>query len=139
MTEQEFHAARRMFIIFRGGDVLVATKGDQRTHIEWLASLFGSEEAQAFITNCTRGYVLDNRMVVYKGEFSHWVDHVDVIHALDMFHRMTEGGITEVGCGAVFERGVMPWPPKVVHNAENYSANVLRLAAERKGKKDGDG
>lgn len=132
-TEHEFHATRRMFIIFQGGDVLVATKGDVRTHFEWLASLFGSEEARAFIKNCTRGYVLGNRLVVYKGEdFSHWVSHTDVMHALDLFDRMTEGGITEVGVGAVYAKDVQPWPPKLLLPASEYTAKILqRLNKER--------
>lgn len=133
MTEKEFHAARRMFFIFRGGDVLVAAKGDVRTHIEWLSSLFGSEEGTALLKNCTRGYVFGNRMVVYKGEdFSHWVDHQDVIHALDLFDRVTEGGIEEVGVGAVYSPDVQPWPPRVTHDAKSYYANVTKKAAEKK-------
>lgn len=137
-SEQEFHAARRMFIVFGDGDVLVATKGDVRTHFEWLACLFSSDTAHDMIRLYTRGYVLGNRLVVYKGEdFSHWVSHSAVIHALDLFDRMTEGGITEVGVGAVYEKGVQPWPPKVVHDAKQYYTNVLKMTEERMRKKNG--
>lgn len=126
MTEQEFHAARRMFFVFLEGDVLVATTGDTRTHFEWLASLFGSEQAHTMIKTQTRGYVLGNRMVVYKGEdFSHWINHVAAIHALDLFDRSTEGGITEIGIGAVPGK-TQPWEPRTVYPAEDYFANVLK-------------
>lgn len=136
-TEYEFHSTRRMFIIFQGGDVLVATKGDVRTHFEWLASLFGSDEARAFIKSCTRGYVLGTRMVVYKGEdFSHWVSHTDVMHALDLFDRMTEGGIREIGIGVVYAKDVQPWPPKTLVAVNEYTAKILA----RRGKEtDGSG
>lgn len=141
MTEQEFHAARRMFIIFRGGHVLVASKGDDRSHFEWLAELFGSDTAHVYINNHTRGYVLGNKMVVYKGQdFSHWVAHMDVIHALDAFDRMTEGGITEIGLGVVVG-GKNPWPARTTYCAKEYGTNVLRLAAEahKREKANGDG
>lgn len=129
-NEQEFHAARRMFIVFRGGDLLLATKGDVRSHLEWLASLFGVEQARAYVKNCTRGYALGNRVVVYKGEdFSHWVDHYDVVHALDTFDRMTEGGIKEVGIGATYEKDVQPWPPRTVYAAADYFEKVKQRAA----------
>lgn len=131
-TEHEFHGTRRMFIIFHGGDVLVATKGDVRSHFEWLASLFGSDEARAFVKNCTRGYVLGNRMVVYKGEdFSHWVTHTDVMHALDLFDRMTEGGIKEVGLGATYEKDAHPWPPKILLGANDYTSKILQRVENR--------
>lgn len=134
-TEAEFHAARRMFIIAPDGTLLLATKGDQRTHVEWLGEVLGTDEARAWIRNQTRGYVLGNRMVVYQGEeFGHHrINHTGVIHALDTFDRMTEGGITEIGVGAKYERGVQPWPPRHLYDAKEYYGIAVREAAKKGG------
>ena len=131
-TEQEFHAARRMFLCLPDQTVMVAAGGDVRTHFEWLASLFGSEEAHSLIKTRTRGYVLGNRLVAYKGDdFSHWVDHAGVITALDLFDRMSGGKIEEVGLGAVYAKDVQPWPPRTVHPAKEYFANILKRYASK--------
>lgn len=125
MTEQEFHKARRMFIVC-DGTVLVAPPGDSRTHFEWLATLFGSDEAHAWIKNHTRGYVLDNRLVAYVGDnFSHWVNHGSVLAAFDLFsHLFGTTVITEIGLGA--EPGIgQPWPSFSTHEAVGYRSSVM--------------
>jgi hypothetical protein len=102
-----------MFVVLRDGSVLRAPPGDPRTHVEWLAALFGSDEAQAMIRNCVRGYVLNGHLRVYQGDdFSHHVNHAAVLAAIDDFAPLSSCKIDEVGFGAVYEKGVQPWPPR---------------------------
>lgn len=119
MTETEFHAARTMWVATDHG-VLVAEPGDRRTHYEWVVSMFGAEVTKAHFDKLTRGYLLDGRLVAYKGtDFSKYVSHADVrAAALELTRRGHE--VHTVGLGAVYSATKMPWPTKVEVDADTY-------------------
>lgn len=129
MTEHEFHAARRMFVVNKG-TVLVAPAGLPVTHVEWLADVLGSDEARAWVRNHPRGYVLGDRLVIYRGEdFSPMCDAGDLLAALDTFDRMMPGVIKVVGRGAVPGPG-QPWEPKHLHDAAKVYADLAARAGK---------
>lgn len=116
MTEQEFHKARRMFIVI-DGTVLVAPAGDGRTHYEWVASLIQQPHTSEIIGRSTRGYVINGRLVAYIGQdFDRWVDRKAVVAAYDVFDRLC-GPITHIGLGAIPGKN-HPWEPKVLTPAD---------------------
>jgi len=129
MTEHEFHAARRMFCVY-DGTVLVAPAGWPVTHFEWLSSMLGTEEAHAWIRNHPRGYVLGDRLVIYKGEnFSPLCASTDLMAALDLFSRMMPDTIKVVGRGAI-PGPEQPWEPKHLHDATEVYAQLMKAAAK---------
>ncbi len=126
MTEREFHAARRMFFV-RHGTVVVAPDTHPYTHAEWIMGMLGEATGREWLRQYTRGYYLDKRLVLYKGEdFSHRVDVVDVVPALDLFHRMY--GVDEVGFGAT-PGPTQPWEPKVLKVAADYTMFAATVIA----------
>lgn len=123
MTEKEFHAARWMWAVI-DRKVIVADHGDTRSHYEWLRCLI--EEAglpvpyESFFNGLTRGYVLDGKLVAYKGQdFSRWVDKADVLIALDELEKVC-GPITRVGLGATYSATDMPWPTVAETDAASF-------------------
>lgn len=110
MNAIEFHKARRMFVL-ACRTLILAPKNDERTHHAWLTDLFGVTPATWLIQNCTRGYILNGRMMCYKGiDFSAEVDKSDVKY---LFEEMPER-IAEIGLGAVPGPN-QPWEPKELH------------------------
>lgn len=126
MTETEFHAARRMFAAHRG-TVLVAPAGTPYTHREWLQDVFRgyTSLADVWMAEAVRGYVLGDRFAAYKGDnFAHWVEHADVVAALDVMDHLFGGVIATVGLGAKYQPGVQPWPARVVMGKDEYRQAV---------------
>lgn len=120
MTEAEFHAARRMFVV-KNGTVLIAPAGCPLTHVEWLSDLFGIELAGMMIEKNVRGYALNGRMVVYVGDFSHRVNHHDAVAALEVIEKLMP--ISEIGFGAVYGKE-QPWEPKTTTEPNTYRERV---------------
>lgn len=128
MTEREFHAARRMFAAHKG-TVLVCRPGHPATHFEWFIDVLGNvPRAEMWMTLATRGYVLGDRLVAYKGAtFDHWVDHHDLLAALTLLD--TNGTtIQTVGLGA--KAGPEnPWPARVEMSKVDYLAALAQRKA----------
>lgn len=110
---EAFHKARRMFMVFPDGTVLVAPKGDPRSHTLWLTDSFGAGRAEEMIDRFVRGYVLDHRLVSYIGdEFGADFDRQQAGLAWDLLSR--EYDIREMGFGAI-PGPVQPWEPREVY------------------------
>lgn len=128
MTEFEFHTSRRMFAVTDHG-TFVAEEGDSRTHYEWLVSRLGAGPVESRFKDTTRGYVLDRRLVAYKGnEFSRWVDWRDVIKALDELDRL---GIEVDRVGLGIRTGAenqQPWPVLIETSVEQFRTEFSRRA-----------
>lgn len=128
MTEQEFHAARRMFFA-AGGSLLLAPPKLDQTHREWLQDLFGfrKDVIEFWMESVTRGYVLGDRLVTYVGlDFSHRVDHHGVLTALGVFQKLTGDGIKTVAFGA--KAGpVQPWPAVAEYDVLDYLSRADHL------------
>lgn len=120
MTESEFYGKRRMFAA-KDGTVVVAPVGYPYSHVEWLGHLFGWEAAQEWVKTNVRGYVLNGRLVAYVGEFSHRVNHKDVLAAIAVLEKTDT--ITEVGFGAI-PSGMHPWEPRATDTLEDYREKV---------------
>jgi hypothetical protein len=145
MTEQEFHAARRMFFVSTSGGVMIAGEGDPRSHFEWLAGMVGTTMAHEMYALWTRGYYLNGRVVAYKGQdFEHWINHEGLVEAIKVFDKLYGhvdhlpnggkfvGGVKEVGIGIdkTCDRSRQPWEPKILIPVDEY----LHSVAERKKK-----
>ncbi len=128
MTENEFHAKRRMFIVV-GETVMVAPENYVCSHMEWLNSFAGHEKAQEWMEKCTRGYVLDNRAVAYTHGFSHRIDHRAFLLALKVLIELYD--ITEVGIG-VRVSSESPWPVKNLIDLDLYLEHAIKLGKEIK-------
>ena len=122
MTEQEFHERRIMFVI-KDGTLLLRMDKTKDSHYEWLRPMFGETITNHLIDACTRGYLLNNRAVFYKGtDFSHRVDFKSVRMALLLLRQLYE--IQEIGIGCVFEHKSMPWPCKQVYTYLDFLAKM---------------
>jgi len=110
VDEKEFHTKRRMVFVCEDLTVLIAPRGMQATHADWLGRVFGWDVAQKLIETNLRGYELDGKLVVYTGDFSPRVnqDQLDAILkvAVNLFDLHT------VGFGAR-NAPTQPWPPRV--------------------------
>lgn len=126
MTEKEFHKARRMWAVV-DGKLLVAAPGDGRTHYEWLLSVVPAGELGPHWPDLTRGYVLNGRLVAYKGDtFSRWVNQADVVVALDGM-RAACGPIDRVCLGVRVGRAdEQPWPVQTEGDADQYREFVTK-------------
>jgi len=122
MTVDEFHAARRIFAV-KDETVLVGPENHPYTHTEWLMSLLGPDMGREWIAANLRGYVYNGRIVVYVGEFSHRVDHQQVLAAIAVMSKLYP--LTEVGFGAVPGPN-QPWEPKTVLPLNEYLEKVKR-------------
>lgn len=136
MTEKEFHAARWMWAVIQG-KVMIAMHGDQRSHYEWVSHLMGlngdgrPEPFEPFFNELTRGYVLDGRLVAYKGQdFSRWVSWEDTELALNELEKVA-GPIHTVAFGARYSKDEMPWPVVASGDAEQFRKHL----AEKREKK----
>jgi hypothetical protein len=128
MTEREFHAARRMFAAHKG-TVLVCRPGHPVSHVEWLIDVFGYvPRAEMWMTMATRGYVLGDRLVAYKGaDFSHWVDHDDLVAALTLLD-VNGTTIQTIGLGAKAGPD-NPWPARIEMSKDEYFASLAQRRA----------
>lgn len=70
MNEEEFHKSRVAFLFYRG-DILYLTHSTY-SHAMWCRSLGISDEE---FPSLVRGYVRENSIVYYQGDFS-WNEHV---------------------------------------------------------------
>ncbi len=119
MTQEEFKSKRRMFAV-KDRTVLIAPEWYPYSHIEWLGEVLGYDVAQEWVKNHTRGYILDERVVAYRGEdFSHRIDHRDFKAILDVVAKIFN--IKEVGFGAIPSS---PWEPRDVMNLETYRDTI---------------
>ncbi len=111
--ENSFHTDRRMWIVV-DGTLLIAPANCPYTHYEWLSPILGWQTAM-FMKNATRGYVLSGRLVAYKGDFDHHVDHDSVITALLMFQ-----SVESVGFGPIVNDTEQPWRLRVEYSLDTY-------------------
>lgn len=120
MTTEEFHKARRMFIVFHDGTLMLAPPGIAESHVEWLSKSFPFTTAIEMIVAYPRGYVLDRLMVVYLGiDFKGDLEpHRDAIAraVVEMNHVMN---VWKVGLGVKVGVG-QPWEPVEVVSALSF-------------------
>jgi hypothetical protein len=108
-----FHLARRMFIVFDNGAVLVAPERCALSHKDWLLELYDDEcTVRRLIADCVRGYILDNELRAYTGDFCVPQDlsHVELAYSA----LKTKFNICRVTLGAIKNSMAQPWPPITV-------------------------
>ena len=105
---EDFHKKRIAFLIVDGK--LLLLKNQKLSHFEWARSIGVSEEE---FNNLTRGYVLDGKIVFYKGNFD--FDEQVVKDAEDFAEVIkAECGLSFAGvyAGVVISEGGGIYPPK---------------------------
>lgn len=114
-----FHTDRQMFVVV-DGNLIIAQVGNPHSHSEWFATLSPYND---WIYYCTRGYILNGKLVAYLGEdFSHRVNHKDVCIALNHFK-----DIHTVGFGAIYEPNKEQWPCHTEFRITAYLAAIKQL------------
>lgn len=132
--EIEFHKSRQMFFC-RNGTIIIAPKGLPCSHYEWMGQMVDHQDMGQLYATETRGYVLGNKLVAYVGEdFKKYVNHYQLVEVVELFHKITPGGITTVGLGAT-PGPTQPWQPQIEMDAAEYIKKIRDGMAQQKAAK----
>lgn len=107
---RDFHKSRTAFLIVDGEIKILKESG--MSHFEWARSI-GINETE--FNNIVRGYILDNTMVFYKGDFEY---DDEVINASRKYGSVLKkvcslNGVYKVYCGVIKKEPGEVWPPKL--------------------------
>ncbi len=115
-SESDYHSKRQMFFVINN-ELVVAEKGSEKSHLEWLISNGKSlEEAERIIDTETRGVVNpDGQILFYKGKNweTDWESEAKFFeHLPELVQRLNLPIETPIGGGAVQQEIGRPWQPR---------------------------
>ena len=107
MNEKEFHKSRVAFLILNGE--IHYLRNNEMSHTEWYDTLDSNED----FSEITRGYVLNNNIVYYFGDFEYDGRTIEVAKKTHQ-KIAADNGLCEysVYCGVTKGSVGDVWPPK---------------------------